>query len=80
MAVKRIHYSDADRRRMDDIMPFDTCPKCGDDMAIHEWHDIDDDTMDVVNCDRSEGDKAIDWLMAVRKYGLEKANEMFPSD
>jgi hypothetical protein len=23
-------------------------------------------------------DTAVDWLMAVRKYGIEKANEMFP--
>lgn len=25
-------------------------------------------------------DKAIDWLLAVRKYGLERANEMFPEE
>jgi hypothetical protein len=25
-------------------------------------------------------EEAIDWLMAVRKYGLERANEMFPEN
>lgn len=28
--------------------------------------------------DEVENDKAVDWLLSVRKHGLAKANEMFP--
>lgn len=43
--------------------------------AIHEHNE----TCDENTCKQyAEENTAIDWIMAVRKYGLETANQMFP--
>lgn len=43
--------------------------------------DIHGSTIHYLTCTHpahNKTDRAIDWLMAVRKFGLDKANEMFP--
>jgi hypothetical protein len=43
-----------------------------DHVERHEWH---------VDCDDCQADAtAIDWLVAVRRYGLAQANAMFPEE
>ena len=48
-------------------------------MTQHEQHI--DQLVWIKDCPECQKEsKAIDWLLAVRKYGLETANEMFKND
>lgn len=49
--------------------------------ALSDWADQEGQRIDpsyAGDLYDEETDTAVDWLLAVRKYGIERANEMFP--